>query len=132
MNYKAMLKFLFSRIKSLLCLPKIGLSSYFRESKEMEWGVRAFQLALVIMLDQCLHYSTRRVFIVMKFSFMLIECFVIWIYQKSKSFVHESLKFSNYHYNIIRCFGQFLQRNVAFDEESAEKEINYLKEIQLF
>lgn len=60
-------------------------------------------------------YYTRKIYIIMKFSSVLIACFMIWICQESKSLIYKSFfKFANYHYNVIRCFGQFPQRNVAF------------------
>ncbi len=43
--------------------------------------------------------------------------------------IYESFfKFANHHYNIVRRFGRFPQRNIALGRESKAEEIEYLKE----
>ncbi len=44
--------------------------------------------------------------------------------------IYESFfKFANHHYNIIRRFGRFPQRNVVLNRESTSEEVQYLKEL---
>ena len=45
--------------------------------------------------------------------------------------IYESFfKFANHHYNIVRRFGRFPQRNAFLNRESTPEEIQYLKEMQ--
>lgn len=47
--------------------------------------------------------------------------------------IYESFfKFANHHYNIVKRFGRFPQRNVILARESTEEEIKYLKESEQF
>ncbi len=47
--------------------------------------------------------------------------------------IYESFfKFANHHYNIVRRFGRFPQRNTVLGRESTSEEINYLKDIKHF
>ncbi|MFW0072620.1 MAG: DUF924 family protein [Coxiella-like endosymbiont] len=70
-------------------------------------GSRKFSLIHRIFYYFPFH-CIRKIYIIIKFSSVLIEYFMIWIYQESKSLMYTSFfKFANYYYNVIRCFGQF-------------------------
>ncbi len=57
------------------------------------------------------------------------EALVAFCLPETKVIYESFFKFANHHYNIIRRFGRFPQRNVVLKRESTPEEMQYLKEL---
>lgn len=62
-----------------------------------------------------------------------IRCYEILVelaFPETRIIYESFFKFANHHYNIIRRFGRFPQRNAVLGRESTPEEVKYLKELQ--
>lgn len=57
------------------------------------------------------------------------EALVTFSLPETKIIYESFFKFANHHYNIIRRFGRFPQRNAVLARESTPEELQYLKEL---